>query len=252
MSYLAIAAVAGHAGDQITRGRRLDRQHVREAALARIGREVAAVIGRTLLVAERLETLLQVAIELLVPFFRRDLKRFLVGIVAAADHRAAQREDIGAHAFLAPLRFDELERRVTEVVDETRIAEAAVVFHLAHLRHDVRYRRVAHGHDVERAPVAGHVVGHAFEHPQRHVAADQTGRDDVELELVRELVDDQAIEQIGRLVDRHHDAVAARLGERADAFLRLRPESRSAARTRSPSRTGSAAASSTGRASARS
>ena len=71
-----------------------------------------------------------------------------------------------------------------------------------------------------RAPVAGHVVRHAFEHPQRHVAADQAGRDDVELELVGELVDDQAIEQIGRLVDRHHDAIAARLGERADAFLR--------------------------------
>ena len=33
-------------------------------------------------------------------------------------------------------------------------------------------------------------------------------------------MDDQAIEQIGRLVDRHHDAVAAGLGERADAFLR--------------------------------
>ena len=217
---LAVAAVAGHAGDQIARGRRFDRQHVGELALARIGRQVAAVVGRPLLVAERLEALLQVAIELLVPFLGRDLERFLVGVVAAADHRTTQREDVGAHAFLAPFRFHELERGVTEVVDEARIAEAAVVLHLAHLRHDVGDGGVAHGHDVERAPVAGHVVRHAFEHPQRHVAADQPGRDDVELELVRELMDDQAIEQIGRLVDRHDDAIAAGLGERADAFLR--------------------------------
>ena len=33
-------------------------------------------------------------------------------------------------------------------------------------------------------------------------------------------MDGEPIEQIGRLVHRHHDAVAARLGERADAFLR--------------------------------
>ena len=33
-------------------------------------------------------------------------------------------------------------------------------------------------------------------------------------------MDDQAIKQIGRFVDRHHHAVAAGFGEGADAFLR--------------------------------
>jgi hypothetical protein len=85
---------------------------------------------------------------------------------------------------------------VTEVVDQARVAESAVLLHFAHLRHDVRDGGIADRHDVERAPIAGHVVRHAFEHPQRHVAADQARRDDVELELVRELVDDQAVEQV--------------------------------------------------------
>jgi hypothetical protein len=35
-----------------------------------------------------------------------------------------------------------------------------------------------------------------------------------------ELVNDQAVEQIGRLVERHHDAVTHRLGEGTHAFLR--------------------------------
>ena len=33
-------------------------------------------------------------------------------------------------------------------------------------------------------------------------------------------MDGEPVEQVGRLVHRHHDAVAARLGECADAFLR--------------------------------
>ena len=40
---LAVAAVAGHRGDQIARGRRFDRQHVAEARLLRVRREIAAV-----------------------------------------------------------------------------------------------------------------------------------------------------------------------------------------------------------------
>ena len=39
------------------------------------------------------------------------------------------------------------------------------------------------------------------------------------LELVGEFVDREAIEQVGRLVERHDDAVAARFGERAHALL---------------------------------
>ena len=62
-------------------------------------------------------------------------------------------------------------------------------------------------------------LGAAFTDPERIVPADQRLRDDVELELMRELVDDQAVEPIRRLVDRHHHPLAHRLGERADAFL---------------------------------
>ena len=36
---------------------------------------------------------------------------------------------------------------------------------------------------------------------------------------MRQLVNDQPVEQVGRLVDRQHHAVAVRLGECADAFL---------------------------------
>ena len=217
---LAVALIAAHRRDQIARRRRLDRQHVAVAALLRARREIASVVGRALLVAERLEALLQVAIELLIPFVRVDVEGFLERVVAAADDALAQREHELPHAFLAPARLDELERGVTEVVNQPRVAGAAVTLQLRHLRHDVGDGRVAHRHQVDRAPDAGHVVRHALEHPQRHVVADERGRDDVVLELVRQLVDDEPVEQIRRFVHRHDDAVAARFGERADAFLR--------------------------------
>ena len=47
---------------------------------ARIGREVAAVVDRPLLVAERLEAILQVLLELLVELVGLDAERFLVGV----------------------------------------------------------------------------------------------------------------------------------------------------------------------------
>ena len=46
-------------------------------------------------------------------------------------------------------------------------------------------------------------------------------RDDVELEDVGQLVDDQAIQLIGRLVDRQHHAVALGLGEGGHTFRHL-------------------------------
>ena len=94
---------------------------------------------------------------------------FLEGVVAAADDALAQREDELADALLAPARLDELERGVPEVVDQARVAEAAVALQLGHLRDDVGDGGVAHGHQIDRAPDAGHVVGHALDHPQRHV-----------------------------------------------------------------------------------
>ena len=71
------------------RRRRLDREHRRRTCVrSGLGREVAAVVGRPLLVAERLEPLLQVAIELLVELLRLELERFFVGALAAADARS--------------------------------------------------------------------------------------------------------------------------------------------------------------------
>ena len=64
--------------------------------------------------------------------------------------------------------------------------------------------------------------GAAFTDPQRIVPPDERLRDDVELKLMRELVDDEAVELIGRLVDRHDHPLADRFGERADAFLSRR------------------------------
>ncbi len=194
------------------------RQHAAVLRAALVRREVAAVVERTLLVAERLEAILQVLLELLIELVRLDAERFLEGVVAAADDALAQREDELADAFLAPLRFHELEGGVAEVVGDARIAEAAVVLELGHLRHDVGHRDVAHAHQIERRPDAGHVVGHAFVDPQREAAADQRARDDVELEHVGQFVRDQAIELIGRFVDRQHHALALRLGERRHAF----------------------------------
>ncbi len=60
----------------------------RSRVRSRVGREVAPVVGRPLLVAERLEPLLQVAIELLVEVLGLELQRFLVGALAAADARS--------------------------------------------------------------------------------------------------------------------------------------------------------------------
>ena len=215
-----VLAVAGDDGNEVARRRRLGGERVGERALLGVGRQVAAVVRRPLLVAERLEAVLQVLLELLVEVLGIDLEGFLVGVVAAADHRLAEREEVLAQPLLAPLGFHELEDRMAQVVDHARAAEAAVFIELRHLRHDVGDRRVAHRHQVERPPVAGHVVGQTLVHPQRHVAPHQRGRDDLELELVGELVDHQPVEQIRRFVHRHQDPLARRLGEGAHAFLR--------------------------------
>ena len=185
-----------------------------------VGREVAAVVGRALLVAERLEAILQVAVERLIELVLVHPQRFFVRILAAADDALAQREQELPDAFLAELRLDELEDRVAEVVDQARRPAAAVLLELGHPRDDVGDRRVADRHQVERFPLPALVVREPLVHPQRHAAADQPLRDDVELELVRQLVDDQAVEPVGRIVNRQDDALAEGLGEGADAFGR--------------------------------
>ncbi len=217
---LLIAAVAGHDGDEIARRRRLDRDRARVVRPFRIGGEILAVVGRPLLVAERLESIFQIFLELLVELARGHLERFFVRARAAADGALAQREEELPDAVLAPARFDELVERVAEVIDQPRAAEVAVAFHLAHARNDVGDRGVADGHEIERIPDAALVFGAAFVHPQRDVAPQQRHGNEVVLKDVRQLMDDQAVEQVRRQIDRQHHAVALAFGKREHAFLR--------------------------------
>ena len=83
---------AGDDGNQIARGRRRDRQRLGEPGLLAVGRQIASVVGRPLLVAERLEPVLQVPIERLVELVRLHLEGFFVGVLAAADHALPERE----------------------------------------------------------------------------------------------------------------------------------------------------------------
>ena len=152
-------------GDEVARRRRLDRDRARVVRLLGIGREVLAVVGRPLLVAERLEAVFQIFLELLVELARRHLERFFVRARPAADGALAQREEELPDAVLAPARFDELVERVAEVVDQARAAEVAVAFHLAHARDDVGDRGVAHRHQVERIPDAALVFRAALRAP---------------------------------------------------------------------------------------
>ena len=109
---------------------------------------------------------------------------------------------------------------VAEVVGQPAVHERCAL-EVAHRRDDVGDRGVADRHQVERLPVARHVIGQPLVDPQRQAAAEQRSRDDVELEDVRQLVRDQAVERVGRLVDRQHHAIAIRLGEREHAFGQL-------------------------------
>ena len=59
-------AVAGEDRQQVAGGRGLGGVAAAIRRLLRIGPEVAAVVGRPLLVAERLEAILQVLVELLI------------------------------------------------------------------------------------------------------------------------------------------------------------------------------------------
>ncbi len=188
----------------------------REPRLLGVRREVAAVVHRPLLVAERLEPVLEVLLELLIELVRLQLERFVERAAGTADHALPEREEELPNPFLAPPGFHEFEGRVAQVVDEARIRGAAISLHLAHLRHDVGDRGVAHRRQVERRPVAGHEVGQSLGDPQRVVPADQRLRDDVELEDVRQLVRDRAVEQVRRLVERQQHPIACRLGERRD------------------------------------
>jgi hypothetical protein len=88
---------------RVTRGGRLDRDHRDVFGLAALRAQVAAVVLRPLLVAERLEAVLQVLVELLVELVGLQLEGFLVGAVAAADDALAQREEELAQPLLAPL-----------------------------------------------------------------------------------------------------------------------------------------------------
>ena len=176
------------------------------------------VVRRPLLVAERLEPFLHVAIELVVELLAVELQRLAVRIARAQD-ALAQREQELPQPFLAPPRLDELERRVAHRIGQP--AGQRLRLEPAHLRDVVRERGVADLHEVEHVPVARHVVGQALVDPQRRRRSHDPARDDVELEDVRQLVGDEPVELVGRLVDRQHHPVAFRFREGEHALRHL-------------------------------
>ena len=74
-----VAPVADDHGEHVAARRRLDGQHRDVVRAVAVRDDVAAVVRRPLLVAERLEPFLHVAIELIVEVLRVDLQRLSVG-----------------------------------------------------------------------------------------------------------------------------------------------------------------------------
>ena len=113
---------------------------------------------------------------------------------------------------------------MAEVVDEARVGAVAVLLEARQLGDLVRDRGVAHRHEIEVVPEPALVVGEALVHPQGHLAVDEVARDEVELEDVGQLVGDQALQAVGRLVDGDHHPVARGLREGGHPFGHEPPE----------------------------
>ena len=107
---------------------------------------------------------------------------------------------------------------MSQVVDHAEAAEIAVAVELAHLGQDVGQSGIAHLHQIEGAPDPRHVISESLVHPEWNRPANRRPWDDVERELVRELMCDQAVELVWRFVDGEEDAPPEWLGERPDAF----------------------------------
>ena len=214
---LPVLPVDGVGGEEVAGRRRLDRVDGQVPRLEGVGGEVAAVVVGPLLVAEGLEPAPDVRLELDVELLVGDVERVLVDVALAADDRLPQGEQELPDPGHAPALLDELEGGVPEVVDQPGARVDAPALEVAHLRQGVRQRGVADRHQVEGAPHAAHVVGQPLVHPQRNAAPDDRARNDVERELVGQLVGDQPVELVRRLVDRQHDALPERLGEGAHA-----------------------------------
>jgi hypothetical protein len=183
------------------------------------GREVLAVVGGALLVAEGLEALLEPLLELLVELLRLHAEGLHVDVFDAAAHDVlAEGVEELPDAFLAEARLDELEGGVAEVVDDARVRVAAVFVEAAQRRHLLRDGGVADGHEVEGVPGAALVVGQALVEPEGDRALHQAARDEVELEDVGQLVGDEALQAVRRLVDGQHHAPAHGLREGQHPF----------------------------------
>ena len=79
-------------------------------------------------------------------------------------------------------------------------------------------RSIADRHQIERIPLAGHVVGESLIDPQGNRTTHQRAGDDVELEDMSQLVNDELLELVRRLIDGQHHPIPHRFGEREDAF----------------------------------
>ncbi len=224
---LAVGAVRGHDRRDLAGGARREGVGLREVGLLGVRREVAAEVVGPLAVAERLEALLQPLVEGGVELLGGGAEGLLVELLGpAAQQPLAQRVEELADALLAVARLDELEAGVAHVVDEA--PGERLELDARQPRHLVGERRVADHHQVERLPHAAEVVRESLVDPQRQRllrdAEADAARDQVEGEGVRQLVGDQSLQLVGRLVDRDHHAVEQRLGEGGDALGHERRE----------------------------
>ena len=214
---LLVGAVGRQRGHQLARGAGGRREDLGQGGVVLVGREVPAVVRGALLVAVGLEALLEPLVEGLVELLGLDAEGLLVDVVElAAHHVLAPGVQELAQPLLAPALGDELEGGVAQVVDQA--PGERLELGLGELRHLLGHGRVAHHHQVERVPGAAHVVGQALVDPQRHGALQQGARDQVELEDVGQLVGDQPLQLVGRLVDGDDHPVAHRLGEGRHPF----------------------------------
>jgi hypothetical protein len=105
------------------------------------------------------------------------------------------------------------------------VGEERQLGQILHRREDVVDHGVPNDHLVERVLVLAEVRGHAFHDPERSAGAEGAAEvalvEDRELEDVRQLVGDERVQLVGRLVDREHHAVLDRLRERPDLLADL-------------------------------
>ena len=218
--------VEGDRGDEVAGGR----DRVGEGEVVGVHREFGAerdaVILRVLPGDIVLEPGPEVALELLGELLRLDAERFLDRIAASDERRGAleRREEL-PRGVLAEALGHELVDGVAEVVG--RLARQRVagieLARLGEIRDPVVEDGVAEDEGGPGRPLPRHVLGQAFEGPERRLGhrvevAARAAPQDVELEDVGQLVGDEALQLVLGHVAVDADPVEGRLGDAEDAL----------------------------------